>query len=48
MNKNLLTTGMSSLGPDGYVSPIVNTAEIQSEGLLCSSFQEYDEIEVEW
>ena len=33
---------------EGYETPEISVLEIRSEGVLCSSFEQYDEDTVEW
>lgn len=43
-----MTAANSSLGGGSYESPAVNVVEVYSEGVLCSSFETYDEETLEW
>lgn len=33
---------------EGYVTPVISVVELRSEGVLCSSFEPYDEETLEW
>ena len=48
MNKILMNAANSTLGGGSYESPEVKVTEIHSEGVLCSSFETYDEETLEW
>mgnify|MGYP003306234223 CR=1 FL=1 len=48
MNKALMTAADSTLGACSYESPETKVTEIHSEGVLCSSFETYDEETLEW
>ena len=48
MNKELTTAATLALGVRSYESPAVNVVEVLSEGVLCSSFETYDEETLEW
>jgi len=48
MNKILMNAANSTLGGGSYESPEVKVTEIHSEGVLCSSFETYNEEELEW
>ena len=48
MNKELTTAATLSLGVRSYESPAVNVVEVLSEGVLCSSFEEWQEDELPW
>ena len=48
MNKELTTAATLSLGVSSYESPAVSVVEVLSEGVLCSSFEEWQEEELPW
>ena len=48
MNKILTTAASATLGTSSYVSPEAKVTEIHSEGVLCSSFEVYDEETLMW
>ena len=48
MNKILMNAANSTLGGGSYESPEVKVTEIHSEGVLCSSFETYEEENLEW
>ena len=48
MNKELTTAATLSLGVRSYESPAVSVVEVLSEGVLCSSFEEWQEDELRW
>ena len=48
MNKALMPAANSTLGGGSYESPKVFVTEIHSEGVLCSSFETYDEETLQW
>ena len=49
MNKILKTAASASLSTSSYETPAVTVMEIVSEGVLCASFQEYDDlIDIPW
>ena len=48
MNKGLTIAANPTLGVSGYESPAVNVVEVISEGVLCASFEEYNEDVLEW
>lgn len=48
MNKTLMNAAGASLAAGSYESPAVNVVEVLSEGVLCSSFEEYKEEDLEW
>jgi hypothetical protein len=48
MNKELTTAATLSLGVRSYESPAVSVVEVLSEGVLCSSFEEWQEDELPW
>lgn len=48
MNRNVMTAADFALGVGSYESPEVSVVEIRSEGVLCSSFEEYKEDLLEW
>ena len=48
MNKTLTTAATLTLGVRSYESPALNVVEVHSEGVLCRSFEKYDELEFEW
>ena len=48
MNKELTTAATLSLGVRSYESPAVSVVEVLSEGVLCSSFEEWQEEELPW
>lgn len=48
MNKKSIITASLPLGGGSYESPEVKVVEIHSEGVLCSSFETYDEETLEW
>ena len=48
MNKELTSAAALALGVRSYESPAVNVVEVLSEGVLCSSFETYDEETLEW
>lgn len=48
MNKELTSAAALALGVRSYESPAVNVVEVLSEGVLCSSFEEYTEEVLEW
>ena len=48
MNKELTSAAALALGVRSYESPAVNVVEVLSEGVLCSSFEPYDEETLEW
>ena len=48
MNKTLTTAATLTLGARSYESPAVNAVEIFSEGVMCSSFETYNEENLEW
>ena len=48
MNKELTSAAALALGVRSYESPAVNVVEVLSEGVLCSSFEKYNEEYLEW
>ena len=48
MNKELTTAATLALGVRSYESPAVNVVEVLSEGVLCSSFEKYNEEDLDW
>ena len=48
MNRNVMTAADFALGVGSYESPEVSVVEIRSEGVLCSSFEKYEEELLEW
>ena len=48
MNKTLTTAALPTLGASSYVSPAITAVEVISEGVLCSSFEQYEELEFKW
>ena len=48
MNKTTKPAANPTLGVCSYESPALNVVEVHSEGVLCSSFEKYDELEFEW
>ena len=48
MNKKSIITASLPLGGGNYESPEVKVVEVHSEGVLCSSFETYDEETLEW
>ena len=48
MNKELTSAAALALGVRSYESPAVNVVEVLSEGVLCSSFEQYKEEDLEW
>ena len=48
MNKILTTAAPATLGISSYESPAITAVEVLSEGVLCSSFEQYEELEFEW
>ena len=48
MNRNVMTAADFALGVGSYESPEVSVVEIRSEGVLCASFEEYDEDTLSW
>ncbi len=48
MNKKSIITASLPLGGGSYESPEVKVVEVHSEGVLCSSFETYDEETLEW
>lgn len=48
MNKKSIITASLPLGGGSYESPEVKVVEIHPEGVLCSSFETYDEETLEW
>ena len=48
MNKKSIITASLPLGGGSYESPEVKVVEIHSEGVLCSSFETYDEETLDW
>lgn len=48
MSKTLMTAAGTSLGLGSYESPRTTVEEIQTEGVLCSSFETYQEEDLEW
>lgn len=48
MNRNVMTAADFALGVGSYESPEVSVVEIRSEGVLCASFEEYEEDLLEW
>ena len=48
MNKALMNAACATLVADSYESPKAEVVEIHSEGVLCSSFETYDEETLEW
>ena len=48
MNKELTSAAALALGVRSYESPAVNVVEVLSEGVLCSSFEKYNEEDLEW
>ena len=48
MNKILMNAASASLSTSSYETPTVNVVEVISEGVLCSSFEEWQEEELPW
>ena len=48
MNKILTTAAPATLGISSYESPAITAVEVLSEGVLCSSFEQSEELEFEW
>ena len=48
MNTKSIITASLPLGGGNYESPEVKVVEVHSEGVLCSSFETYDEEPLEW
>lgn len=48
MMKTLKPSAPSPIEVGSYNSPVMNVVEVTSEGVLCSSFEKYDEFELEW
>ena len=48
MSKKSIITASLPLGGGSYESPEVSVVEIRSEGVLCASFEEYEEDLLEW
>lgn len=48
MNRNVMTAADFALGGGSYESPEAAVVEIRSEGVLCSSFEKYEEDLLEW
>ncbi|MBQ3250217.1 MAG: hypothetical protein IJB05_03625 [Bacteroidales bacterium] len=48
MNKALMNAAGAPLAAGSYESPAVNVVEVLSEGVLCSSFEKYNEEDLEW
>jgi len=42
-NKEILSVGGGS-----YESPVISVVELESEGVLCASFEEYNEDTLYW
>ena len=48
MNKTLKSAENQTLAVGSYESPAVSVVEVISEGVLCSSFEEWQEDELPW
>lgn len=48
MNKVLMNAASASLAAGSYESPKTEVVEIHSEGVLCSSFEQYEEDTLVW
>ena len=48
MNKKSIITASLPLGGGNYESPEVKVVEVHSEGVLCSSFEQYEEDTLVW
>lgn len=48
MNKALMNAAGAPLAAGSYESPKTEVVEIHSEGVLCSSFEKYNEEELVW
>ena len=48
MNKALMPAANSTLGGGSYESPKVFVTEVHSEGVLCSSFEKWNEEDLDW
>ena len=48
MMKILIQSAPAQIDVDIYKFPALNVVEVTSEGVLCSSFEKYDEFELEW
>ena len=48
MNKTLTTAATLTLGARSYESPAITAVEVLSEGVMCSSFETYNEENLEW
>lgn len=48
MKKTLMNAATVTLAVSSYESPVMTVVDVHSEGVLCSSFETYDEETLEW